>query len=243
MFKNSKNILINSIKANPKLLMQTKKYFVASKRQNTYFDINVDYIIKALIPEKMHLAAFLAFLNVGLFLYVNLPSWKKTWSEKRFEILRGVSYSVANLKNKDYIPLFASLMGSYRLDDLILETGILLTIGKRLEKLHGSPFILKMFVFSYYIGMMSSLFWVQSNYAKRDRYHVKTAHDRNFGHAQFHEYRFMSQHGVCMSLLYFWLFKSKSFLVIPFILAADLYIWGPYYAPGALTGLAAGLIL
>jgi len=44
-------------------------------------------------------------------------------------------------------------------------------------------------------------------------------------------------------LLYFYLFKRPSLrLAILPVLAADVYVWGPYYSSGAISGLAAGMI-
>jgi len=238
MFKNSKFLLLNSLKNNPKLFFNTPKKFVASRRFNTLFDINFDNLSKMILPYGIKITSFLALLNVGLFLYANIKS-----KRRNREKLEGVSYSVQNLRNKDYIPLFVSLLGSYRLDDLVLETGILLTIGRTLESNHGSPFIFKMFMFSFYIGLLSSMFWVQSNYAKRDRYFVKVPHERDQGLKESLQYRFMSQHNFSMSLVYYALFKTQFKLLIPMIFIADFYVWGPYYLSGPLTGLAAGMIL
>ena len=91
---------------------------------------------------------------------------------------------------------------------------------------------------------MASMFWVNNNLSKRDRYKVEVPQHRDFGTPAEYEYRFMSGHGFAMSLAYFYLFKNPALrLAILPLLAADLYIWGPYYCPGALTGIAAGAIL
>ena len=241
MLKNSKNILTFS-NANLKnnLLYKMRKEMIASKRHNTYFDIQVDWYVKGLLSKGMTISKFLAVLNVSLFLYANL---RYGW-ENRWKAIEGVSYSLRNFITKDYLPIFPSLLGSYKVEDLVLETGILLTVGQRLEKLHGSPFIFKLFVFSFYIGILSSLWWVQSNHAKRERYHVPEPLNKTLGSPQSNEYRFMSSHGFCMSLVYFWLYKNPSMrlLILP-VLGLDLAVWGPYYSPGAITGVAAGMIL
>jgi hypothetical protein len=183
-------------------------------------------------------------LNVGLFLYANgtINFFKRDYV--KFQKLEGLAYSLKNLRNKDYTNLLFSQLGSYKIEDLILETGVLMTIGKKLENLHGSPFIFKMFVFSYYIGILSSIFWVKSNYAKRNRYYLEEPVGRDLGNPQTVGYKFMSQHTICMSFVYFYLLKTvKLRMFTPLVLAGDMIIWGPYYGSGALTGLAAGMIL
>jgi hypothetical protein len=238
MLKNSFTSSKNIIKSN--LLFNTRKQFVASKRHNTYFDIHVDWIAKNILTNKIPLTRAFAILNLSLFLYANV---RYGW-ENRWKALEGVSYSLQNYQNKDYIPLFASLLGSYRVDDLLLETGILLTVGHRLEKLYGTPFIFKMFAFSFYIGFLSSLYWIRSNAAKRERYFVEQPSKRDLGTPNSVQYRFMSMHGFTMSLVYFTLYKNARLrlLVLP-LLAADMAVWGPYYSPAVLTGVAAGMIL
>lgn len=220
--------------------LKTNLKSIASKRHHTNFDIKVDWAAKFILSKHLSLARIFALINLGLFVYVNLRINK----EKSWIALSGVSYSFKNLKEKDYIPLLVSGLGSYRIDDLVLDTGILITLGHHLEKLHGVPFFFKLFVFTYYIGLLSSLFWVSKDSAKRERYHVTEPYQRHYGFKDSREYRFMSGHGLSMSLVYFYLFKNTKLrlLILP-ILAADLYIWGPYFSQGALSGIAAGMIL
>jgi hypothetical protein len=235
MFK-SRNIYDFSRKA----LINTQKANFATRKFHSNFDTNLNWLKNSLIGKGMTIAKGLAGVNILLFLYVNLRMSK----EGQFKALQGVSYSLRNFYNKDYIPLFASLLGSYRLDDLVLDSGIILTLGHGLEKLHGSPFMFKMFLFSFYIGFLSSLFWVKYNAAKTSRYHFENPLKTDYGAPNSQEYRFMSTHGFSMSLVYFFLYKNAKYraAILP-ILLVDLYIWGPYYLSGAITGLGAGLIL
>lgn len=225
---------------NKNLLLNTSKKLIASKRHNTYFDIQVDWFMKFLISKKMTFCGFLAAINVSLFIYAN---FRYGW-ESRWKAIEGVSYSLHTLKMKDYTNIFTSQLGSYRIDDLILETGILFSLGHNLEKLYGRPFMFKLFVFSFYIGFLSSLYWVRLNSAKRKRYHVEEPYERNVGRPETFNNRYMSSHTFCMSIVYFYLYKHPvyRYMILP-ILATDLYIWGPYYSSGALTGLAAAIIL
>ncbi len=241
MLKNSLlKSLNNTLKSQPKLFINTPRNFISNKRLNTLFDINVDFIAKSIMPFGIKISSFLVALNVGLFCYANFKSLRS----KEYLNLEGVSYSVINLKNKDYIPLFASLMGSYRIEDLILESGVLLTVGKSLEIGYGASFMFKMTAFSFYIGLLSSMFWVGSNYAKRSRYMVDVPKGRDVGSPEAVQHKFMSQHGLAMSFVYFSMYKNAQFrMAIPLVLLADMYLWGPYYSSGALTGIAAGMIL
>lgn len=240
MFKKANNFLFLQNQLKKKILINTNKQFVSSRRFHTNYDENLNWIKTLLLGNKFGIAKFFAVVNFAFFLYTNF----RYKNEKRVQAIQGVSFSRSNLRNKDYIPLFASLLGSYRLDDLVLETGILLTIGHKLEKLHGSPFVFKMFLFSFYIGFLASLFFVKTDFYKNSRYRVEDPLKRNYGSPDNVEYRFMSAHGFSMSLLYFYLIKTKgSFMYIPPLLLIDMYFWGPYYSSGALTGLAAGMIL
>lgn len=217
------------------------KRVISSKRHHTNFDIKVNALTRVFSSKSLSFSRLFALINAGLFLYVNFRLTKRgQWLG-----LEGVSYSVDNHEKRDYIPLFASLLGSRRVDDLVLETGILATIGHSLETLYGRPFFVKLFIFSYYMGLMSSLYWVDSNTAKRERFHYSSGNPfhRMTNDSNKQEYRFMSAHGLSMSLLYFYMFKRPTLrLAILPVLAADLYIWGPYYSSGAISGLAAGMI-
>jgi hypothetical protein len=233
MFKNSKN-------SNNKLFTDVSRKFLATKRHNTFFDMQVDWFMKFFTSKRISFSRALALLNLSLFLYANV---RYGW-ENRWKAIEGLSYSLRNFKMKDYTTIFTSQLGSYRLDDLVLETGILATLGHSMETLYGRPFMFKMLIFSFYIGYLSSLFWVRSNWAKRDRYYVEEPYKRDYGQTQGNNYRYMSGHNFCMSLVYFYLYKNPAYrmLILP-ILGADMYVWGPYYSAGALTGIAAGAIL
>ena len=221
-------------------LLNIPKKNISSKRFHTNFDININTITKAFITKHLSLSRLFALLNAGLFLYVNFRlSEKGTWLG-----LEGVSYSLDNQEKRDYIPLFASLLGSRRPEDLLLETGILATVGHSLEILYGRPFFVKLFFFTYYMGFLSSMYWVDSNFAKRERYHVTDPFSRLQNDKNKREYRYMSSHGISMSFLYFYLFKNPTlrYAILP-IAAVDMYIWGPYYSAGVISGVAAGMIL
>jgi hypothetical protein len=241
MFNYSKLILNKgvSITLKKNCFINLQKYSVSSKRQQTNFDIHADWYKNLLLGKKLSIARFLALVNFTIFLYVNFRVSDVT----RYRALEGVSYSLINYKNKDYIPLFASVLGSYRIEDLIIETGILLTLGHKLEKLHGSSFMFKMFIFSYYMAWLSSLFFITKPIARRDRYYEEHPQKKDLGTPNSVQYKFLSQHSTAMSLVYFFMFKnSMKKFIIP-LFALDLLIWGPMYSPGALTGIAAGMIL
>ena len=240
MLRHSKNLFTSNKQGNNNLLFNTTKRLIASKRHNTNFDIQLNWYLKFMTSKNISFSRLLVIVNVSLFIYAN---FRYGW-ENRWKALEGVSYSYRSMMNKDYSSIFTSLMGSYKIEDLALETGILLTVGQKLEKLYGRPFMFKMFIFSFYIGYLSSLWWVRSNHAKRERYFVEEPLHRDNGTPQTIGYRYMSSHGFCMSLVYFTMFKNPKLrlLILP-VVAADLYVWGPYYSPGMLTGIAAGMIL
>lgn len=237
MFKKSFSKNFNFVK--DKSFFKCLSANISSRRYQTRFDSHIDWLKGLLLSKHITLATIFAGLNVSLFLYVNLRYNK----EKRWLALSGVSYSNQSMKNREYIPLFASLLGSYRLDDLVFETAVLLTLGNKLERLHGSPFMFKLWFFSFAIGILSSLWWVRSNYAKRNRYFREEPLGREYGNKKAIDYRFMSTHGFVMSIVYFYLIKSANKKLVLPILALDLAIWGPYYLSGLLTGTAFGLIL
>ncbi len=215
------------------------KRLISSKRHHTNFDIKLNHFTRYYNFKNLSLSRIFALINTGLFLYVNFRLTKGgQWLG-----LEGVSYSVDNHEKRDYIPLLASLLGSKRVDDLVLETGILATVGHSLETLYGKPFFVKLFIFSFYMGLMSSMYWVDSNLAKNQRYASGNPFHRMTNDANKQEFRFMSAHGLSMSMLYFYLFKKPSLRLAIFpILALDLYVWGPYYSSGAISGIAAGMI-
>ena len=108
-----------------KNLFSFQKKSIATKEFKSNVDNKLNSILKQAIPGKS-VATFLAGVNIAIFLYSN-ARLNKT---KRFDALDGVSYSLANFRHRDLIPLINSLLGSRRIEDLALETGVLLTIGK-----------------------------------------------------------------------------------------------------------------
>jgi hypothetical protein len=222
-------------------LFNIHKRLIANKRHHTNFDIKMNDFTKIFKSKHLSFSRIFAALNVGLFLYVNIRlSNQGSWLG-----LEGVSYSLDNHQKRDYIPLFASLLGSRRPEDLAIETGVLATIGHSIETLYGRPFFLKMFLFTYYLGIMSSLYFVDNKATKLDRYRVTDPFNRRPFDNEKQEYRFMSSHGFAMSLIYFSMIKSKNrtlrMAILP-IAAADLYLYSPYYSFGLLSGVAAGMI-
>ncbi len=109
-----------------------------------------------------------------------------------------------------------------------------------LEKKHGLPFFFKLMFCAWYMGLLSSIYWVNSEFAKRDRYqYTNPSKTTVIGK----DYYYMGAHGLSSTVLYFFLYKSGLSLLILPALAADMYIWGPYFSNGPLTGVAFGLIL
>jgi hypothetical protein len=231
MFSNKNN--------KPNNLFFIQKRQIANRRFHTNFDIKLNSLTNIFRSKNLSFSRIFALINAGLFLYVNFRlSNKGTWLG-----LEGVSYSLDNHQRRDYIPLLASLLGSRRVDDLILETGILATIGHSIETFYGRPFFIKMFLFTYYLGIMSSLYFIDNSATKLNRYRVEDPFNRRSFDNEKQEYRFMSSHGFAMSLVYFYLFKNHSLrlAIIPLFLA-DLYFYSPYYSYGLLSGVAAGMI-
>lgn len=220
-------------------LINTQKKFISNNRNHNNFDIHLDWYSKFLGSKHISVARTFAVVNFAIFLYVNF----RYRQDKKWLALDGISYSEAAHRQKDWIPLFVNNMGARRIDDLIIETGILAFLGHNMEKMHGRPFIIKMFLLTYYLGLMSSFFWVKRTAAKRDRYLVDIPPRYVYDKDPKPTHMFLSQHGFAMSLVYFTMFRQRSLrmLILP-LLAADLYIWGPYYSPGALLGLGAAMV-
>jgi hypothetical protein len=240
MFSNKQNKNFTTKRGINNDFFQITKRLISSKRHHTNFDMKLNNLT-SLGSKHLSLSRVFALLNAGLFLYVNL----RLSNGGQWLGLEGVSYSVDNHEKRDYINLFSSLLGSRRVDDLVLEAGVLSTLGHSLETLYGRPFFAKLFIFTYYMGMMSSAYWVDSNLAKRERYHTNpNPFNRMISEKNNQEYRYMSSHGFAMSLVYFYMMKKPSLrLAILPVLAADLFVWGPYYSAGAISGIAAGMIL
>jgi hypothetical protein len=220
-------------------LFKFQKKTIANKRFHTNFDIKFNDFTKIFKSKHLSFARIFALINAGLFIFVNIRLTNKgTWLG-----LEGVSYSLDNHQRRDYIPLFASLLGSRRVDDLLLETATLATIGHSIETLYGRPLFLKMFLFTYYVGILSSLYFIDNPATKLNRYRVTDPFNRRPFDNEKQEYRFMSSHGFTMSLLYFYMFKNRNLrmAILP-LFAADLYFYSPYYSYGLLSGVAAGMI-
>ena len=123
-------------------LFDISKKVISSKRHHTNFDIKLTHLTDFLKSKHLSFSRLFALLNAGLFLYVNLRITKGgQWLG-----LEGVSYSLDNHERRDYIPLFASLLGSRRPEDFVLETGVLATVGHSLERFYGRPFFVKLFL-------------------------------------------------------------------------------------------------
>ena len=220
-------------------LFKFQKKTIANKRFHTNFDIKMNDFTNIFKSKHFSFSRIFALINAGLFIYVNIRLTNKgTWLG-----LEGVSYSLDNHQRRDYIPLFGSLLGSRRLEDLALETATLATIGHSIETFYGRPFFLKMFLFTYYLGILSSLYLIESPCTKLNRYRVTDPFNRRPFDNEKQEYRFMSSHGFTMSLIYFYMFKNRKLrmAILP-LFAADMYFYSPYYSYGLLSGVAAGMI-
>ena len=107
-----------------KTFYNLNKKKISSKEFPSNFDSQMNWILRGIIPGKS-MAYALAGLNITIFLYSNL----RTSSKSGYEAINGVSFSMQNLKSRDYIPLVMSLLGSRRIEDVLLESGLLLTVG------------------------------------------------------------------------------------------------------------------
>ena len=79
-----------------------------------------------------------------------------------------------------------------------------------------------MFLFTYYLGILSSLYLIESPCTKLNRYRVTDPFNRRPFDNEKQEYRFMSSHGFTMSLIYFYMFKNRKLrmAILP-LFAAD----------------------
>jgi len=233
----TKNYLNNNKHTNNlNLFNKTTFKNYTSKKHHTLFDTNIDWLINKLFTKNLTLSRFLFLLNTGLFLYCNARPTEKG----RLIASQNVSYSEDNLKRHDYINLFATQMGDRRPEDFVFNSAVLLTLGSYLEKRHGTPFMFKMLVLSFYFGMLSSMFWVGSEHAKRDRYRLidSNLEKRN----DFYEMKYMSAHAMSMNLIYFFLFKRMKVAILP-VFALDMCLYGPYFSNGFVTGVGLGALL
>jgi hypothetical protein len=223
-------------KSNLLIKNQVKNY--SSKKHNTNFDYHIDWFFNSLLLNKLSLTKAFLLINTGLFAYC----WLKPTEEGRYRAQNGVSFSADNLRAKDTINMLGSLLGSRRIDDFLFDSAVLLTIGSKLEKMYGTPLIFKMSLFSLYLGILSTSFWINSEFSKNERYLLKDPKERDIKANDYKQYKYMSQHSISMCLLYFYLFKFNRMLVLP-VIAIDMYYWGLIYGNAALTGLAFGIIL
>ncbi|MFO0515284.1 MAG: hypothetical protein ACK5YA_00360 [bacterium] len=209
----------------------------STKKHNTNFDYHIDWLYNKLFTNNLTIVKSLIGINAAIFLY----SWLRPTEEGRYIAQSGVSFSPFDLRKREYTNLFLSLLGSRKVEDFAFDTAVLVTLGRQLEKIHGTPFMLKMFVFYFYIGILSSSFWAASTHSQRERYILKSPSGKNVLGLQ-NEMKFSSMHGFTMSIVYFYLFKRMKLLILP-VLVADYIIWGPYYMSGILNGLAWGMIV
>lgn len=207
----------------------------STKKHNTNFDYHLDWLIKKYFSVNFGLVKSFALINAGLFFYC----WLRPTEAGRYEAQDRTSFSKQNLINRDYLNLFCSLVGSRRIDDFLFDTAVLFTIGSKLEKIHGIPFIFKISLFSFYIGGLSSIFWIKKC-GENERYKLEDPNQRK--EKLYNDYKYMSGHNLTAALLYFYLFKYYRALV-PVAALVDLSVWGPYYSSGLMTGLAFGIIL
>lgn len=105
-------------------LIKIPKRNVATKEFTNNFDVKLNKFLKTAVPGKS-IVVFLAGVNVVFFLYSNV----RLSRSKRYESTSGVSYSLQTFRERDLLPLFSSLLGSRNIEDLALETGVLLTLG------------------------------------------------------------------------------------------------------------------
>lgn len=226
----------NSLRKQSLLKLNRKNY--SSKKHNTNFDYNLDWLINSYFSKNFTVTKSLLVLNAGIFAYC----WLRPTEAGRYLAQRNTSFSSENLQNRDYINMFASLVGSRKVEDFVFDSAVLLTIGTKMEKIYGSPFIFKLFMFSFYMGYLSSIFWVRSNYAKNERYRLEDPKNRDCGLGDHHTMKFSSMHGTTMAMVYFYLFSRSKLMILP-VAAADMYIWGPYYSNAMITGLGFGMVL
>jgi hypothetical protein len=216
--------------------LYNKSHFkISTKEHKNNFDEILRKYVLGLFPGKS-VALSLAGMNLAFWFWCNASTKK----EKRWDAFEKYSYSKESFKNRDYANLFLSPLVSRRVDDLIFDTGILITLGRALEKKHGLPFFFKLFLCTYYIGILTSVFFVDRDIAKRERYHFPNPMQTTIIGK---DYYYMSSHGISSSVLYFFLYKNKLSMAILPLMAVDLYIWGPYFSSGMLAGVAFGAIL
>jgi hypothetical protein len=105
-------------------LYKQSHFKISSKEHKNNFDVMLKKWLHAITPGQS-LALALAGINFTFFIWCSLTTKK----EKRWDNFQNFSYSIESFKNRDYINLFVSPLVSRRVDDLIFDTGVLLTIG------------------------------------------------------------------------------------------------------------------
>lgn len=223
---------------NKNLLNIVKKSY-SSRKFQTNFDYHFDWLFKSILTNKSSVTKVLLGLNGAIFLY----SWMSPFSKSRYESQTNVSFSSRNYNSRDYLNLFCSIVGSRKPEDFVLDTAILATLGSYLEKRHGSPFMFKMMIFAFYISFCSSIFWVKSDFAKRERYRLEDPLNRIANKGENEEFKYSSAHGLSMSLVYFFILKRFGVLMTVPVMVADLVVYGPYFMGGILNGMAWGIIV
>ena len=241
MFSN-KTFLINSLNTiNPiknKSLIKTQLRQYSSKKHNTNFDYNLDWIINSYLTNNRTLTNIFLVLNTGFFAYC----WLRPSESGRFQAQDNLSVSAHNINRKDYINVFASAFVDRKVDDFIFHTALLFTIGKKLEKMHGTPFIFKLSLFSFYIGILTHCFWINYKPSRNERYLLKDPRDKEHPEYADNKYKYGSNHSISMAMAYFFLYRYYKLLILP-VFVADMYYWGPMESSAFLTGIAAGIIL
>lgn len=216
---------------------QYKNY--SSKKHNTNFDYNLDWIINSYFTNKFTLTNIFFLINTGIFAYC----WLRFSKEGRYKAQDNLSYSEHNLNRKDYINLFASALGDRKIDDYIIHSTIFLTVVKKLEKKHGSPFVFKMILFSFYIALLCRGFWTNSKYARNNRYLLEDYKKKEHPEFLENKYKYGSSHAICMPFVYFYMYKTFNPIFLIPLIVVDLKLWGLVESSPILTGVAAGMIL
>lgn len=229
--------MINNFKATLKTITKPSLRTVCSRNHKNYFDLHVDWFFSGYLPMKS-LCYMLVGFNTSVFLYVNFRYGQR----RRVEAASNIANSSQNLYLKETIPFFFSSLGSLRLDDLILENALLLTVAKQLEKKHGLPFALKLGFVAWFVGICSASFCVSTGMGRRERNRYDLPETTSQTLVD-NSYKYLSAHGVASSFLYFYLIKNRMALVTLPLLAADMYVYGPYYINGPLAGITFGLLV
>lgn len=104
------------------------QFKISTKEHKNNFDKMLNKWLFSVFPGKSVVLSLVG-INFTFWLWCNLT----TKNTKRWNAFEHFSYSLESYKNRDYINLFVSPLVSRRLDDLVFDTGILLTLGKILN--------------------------------------------------------------------------------------------------------------